>query len=98
MFWRAPLAEIVTAPGKVLVNPWSAPPLGEFTDPGESSVSWAALRPFNGSSVMRACSTTCLMVEVMVSTWGALPSTWIISVSYTHLRAHETPEHLVCRL
>src|SRR5678816_4782605 len=22
----------------------------------------------------------------------------IISVSYTHLRAHETPEHLVCRL
>ena len=22
----------------------------------------------------------------------------IISVSYTHLRAHETPEHLVCRV
>ncbi|WP_228762098.1 FHIPEP family type III secretion protein, partial [Campylobacter coli] len=22
----------------------------------------------------------------------------IITVSYTHLRAHETPEHLVCRL
>ena len=22
----------------------------------------------------------------------------IIPVSYTHLRAHETPEHLVCRL
>ena len=22
----------------------------------------------------------------------------LISVSYTHLRAHETPEHLVCRL
>src|SRR5678815_3963501 len=22
----------------------------------------------------------------------------VISVSYTHLRAHETPEHLVCRL
>src|SRR5678816_3682323 len=21
---------------------------------------------------------------------------WVISVSYTHLRAHETPEHLVC--
>ena len=21
-----------------------------------------------------------------------------LSVSYTHLRAHETPEHLVCRL
>src|SRR5678816_4563901 len=24
-------------------------------------------------------------------------STWLDSVSYTHLRAHETPEHLVCR-
>ena len=23
---------------------------------------------------------------------------WQASVSYTHLRAHETPEHLVCRL
>src|SRR5712692_5595211 len=28
---------------------------------------------------MRACSTTCLMVEVMVSTWGALPCTSMIS-------------------
>src|SRR5678815_945513 len=24
--------------------------------------------------------------------------TWPVPVSYTHLRAHETPEHLVCRL
>ncbi|CZR86863.1 hypothetical protein CDFC105_30472 [Clostridioides difficile] len=24
--------------------------------------------------------------------------TWSDTVSYTHLRAHETPEHLVCRL
>src|SRR5678816_893433 len=23
---------------------------------------------------------------------------WLLAVSYTHLRAHETPEHLVCRL
>src|SRR5678815_4306215 len=31
---------------------------------------------------------------------GAQPSRMVhhISVSYTHLRAHETPEHLVCRL
>src|SRR5678815_2481297 len=32
----------------------------------------------------------------------ALPETpeilWLTPVSYTHLRAHETPEHLVCRL
>src|SRR5678815_758372 len=28
----------------------------------------------------------------------ALPIIPIYAVSYTHLRAHETPEHLVCRL
>eukprot|EP00658_Telonema_sp_P-2_P048571 TRINITY_DN3693_c0_g9_i1.p1 TRINITY_DN3693_c0_g9~~TRINITY_DN3693_c0_g9_i1.p1 ORF type:complete len:189 (+),score=17.63 TRINITY_DN3693_c0_g9_i1:76-642(+) len=29
---------------------------------------------------------------------GILPYSALIPVSYTHLRAHETPEHLVCRL
>ena len=28
----------------------------------------------------------------------SMPMRAIHSVSYTHLRAHETPEHLVCRL
>src|SRR5678815_1827350 len=28
----------------------------------------------------------------------ATPAPLITPVSYTHLRAHETPEHLVCRL
>ena len=27
-----------------------------------------------------------------------LSQTVFVAVSYTHLRAHETPEHLVCRL
>src|SRR5678815_4326010 len=27
-----------------------------------------------------------------------IPPSTIMAVSYTHLRAHETPEHLVCRL
>ncbi|CZR94615.1 hypothetical protein CDFC105_33727 [Clostridioides difficile] len=26
------------------------------------------------------------------------PKAVVVPVSYTHLRAHETPEHLVCRL
>ena len=30
--------------------------------------------------------------------WDALVAEGFITVSYTHLRAHETPEHLVCRL
>src|SRR5674536_118831 len=29
---------------------------------------------------------------------GARPGQCGLAVSYTHLRAHETPEHLVCRL
>ena len=36
--------------------------------------------------------------------WGDIASElywhkkWLTAVSYTHLRAHETPEHLVCPL
>eukprot|EP00658_Telonema_sp_P-2_P005235 TRINITY_DN11962_c0_g1_i1.p1 TRINITY_DN11962_c0_g1~~TRINITY_DN11962_c0_g1_i1.p1 ORF type:complete len:112 (-),score=25.69 TRINITY_DN11962_c0_g1_i1:94-429(-) len=33
-----------------------------------------------------------------VAAWKSLFPFNFISVSYTHLRAHETPEHLVCRL
>src|SRR5678816_4892737 len=29
---------------------------------------------------------------------GTMPPSAMLAVSYTHLRAHETPEHLVCRL
>src|SRR5678816_4718264 len=35
-------------------------------------------------------------LEKRFGTWARTYS--VISVSYTHLRAHETPEHLVCRL
>eukprot|EP00658_Telonema_sp_P-2_P068225 TRINITY_DN57170_c0_g1_i1.p1 TRINITY_DN57170_c0_g1~~TRINITY_DN57170_c0_g1_i1.p1 ORF type:complete len:151 (+),score=19.80 TRINITY_DN57170_c0_g1_i1:630-1082(+) len=35
---------------------------------------------------------SCFLVEL------AMESTTTSPVSYTHLRAHETPEHLVCRL
>src|SRR5678815_3812151 len=39
-------------------------------------------------------------VEVRPERRVALAMRWLVSysVSYTHLRAHETPEHLVCRL
>eukprot|EP00658_Telonema_sp_P-2_P046208 TRINITY_DN3431_c0_g1_i2.p1 TRINITY_DN3431_c0_g1~~TRINITY_DN3431_c0_g1_i2.p1 ORF type:complete len:116 (-),score=16.00 TRINITY_DN3431_c0_g1_i2:71-418(-) len=38
---------------------------------------------------------TALALRVPVA---LLPYSALIPVSYTHLRAHETPEHLVCRL
>src|SRR5678816_2696018 len=40
-----------------------------------------------------------LKIWQAVPKFDPAPSTKILSpVSYTHLRAHETPEHLVCRL
>ena len=41
------------------------------------------------------------LVEFMTTSFIrgiTLRDSYIIAVSYTHLRAHETPEHLVCRL
>ena len=39
---------------------------------------------------------TTLTRSMMITFWDVLPV--YISVSYTHLRAHETREDLVCRL
>src|SRR5678815_157172 len=43
----------------------------------------------------------CRLVHWQISSFSTEDNTGTISlvaVSYTHLRAHETPEHLVCRL
>ena len=34
----------------------------------------------------------------LIGRFGEVGKNKLVSVSYTHLRAHETPEHLVCRL
>src|SRR5674536_373644 len=46
----------------------------------------------HGDPVGRRPSTGSLGAPIVIV--GAL----LLAVSYTHLRAHETPEHLVCRL
>eukprot|EP00658_Telonema_sp_P-2_P011465 TRINITY_DN14378_c0_g1_i2.p1 TRINITY_DN14378_c0_g1~~TRINITY_DN14378_c0_g1_i2.p1 ORF type:complete len:444 (+),score=91.66 TRINITY_DN14378_c0_g1_i2:117-1448(+) len=38
------------------------------------------------------------LVSALPTKAAAVTDRWIVAVSYTHLRAHETPEHLVCRL
>src|SRR5674536_385043 len=40
----------------------------------------------------------CRMRHIMIEQLIGLRSCETGTVSYTHLRAHETPEHLVCRL
>src|SRR5678815_5903448 len=45
-------------------------------------------------SASKSCVPRCLMPD---SSTNCAISRCIIPVSYTHLRAHETPEHLVCR-
>eukprot|EP00658_Telonema_sp_P-2_P004119 TRINITY_DN11544_c0_g1_i1.p1 TRINITY_DN11544_c0_g1~~TRINITY_DN11544_c0_g1_i1.p1 ORF type:complete len:406 (-),score=85.18 TRINITY_DN11544_c0_g1_i1:77-1294(-) len=49
------------------------------------------------SDVLHGCSTSGTTVDKSVSSFGSTAAGFM-SVSYTHLRAHETPEHLVCRL
>src|SRR5678815_3984049 len=62
-----------------------------------------------GRPVVEAIDDSRIRYEQMPSPTGGLPSrvrnsAWpkargtFIPVSYTHLRAHETPEQLVCRL
>src|SRR5678816_4050137 len=60
--------------------------------------------PFMVGLVLAAFAATSVVVRPVVGHWadrwneaGVMVS-GLVSVSYTHLRAHETPEHLVCRL
>eukprot|EP00658_Telonema_sp_P-2_P076119 TRINITY_DN66162_c0_g1_i1.p1 TRINITY_DN66162_c0_g1~~TRINITY_DN66162_c0_g1_i1.p1 ORF type:complete len:103 (-),score=9.17 TRINITY_DN66162_c0_g1_i1:12-320(-) len=44
------------------------------------------------SRISHGQSNSKILISISASSIGIIP------VSYTHLRAHETPEHLVCRL
>src|SRR5678816_200929 len=63
------------------------------------------VRPVDGSRAVRTVvftpeSSEChpLVIAVDAAAAPLFPLTVVfMSVSYTHLRAHETPEHLVCR-
>src|SRR5678816_2808539 len=70
--------------------------------PTHSSYSLTLLRPSVTSSLKFSDRSIAIAVPPL---WNKLPpalrqisDTSYEAVSYTHLRAHETPEHLVCRL
>src|SRR5674536_372592 len=66
--------------------------------------------PSKLATVARTSFLSLRGIRTLVISWGLSPEftglldpaclflTVLLSVSYTHLRAHETPEHLVCRL
>src|SRR5678816_366918 len=52
----------------------------------------------NEGSIGSRAAKMCFFEYVAQTQSGFYRETGLTPVSYTHLRAHETPEHLVCRL
>ena len=69
-------------------------------------VKWSSKKPYNFKPKFSTFFFLCFGLSLfglgegllIVSFTGASPWSVLAPVSYTHLRAHETPEHLVCRL
>src|SRR5674536_27966 len=66
------------------------PPLAKFADLDPHLLGWSMGAFYGGRAEARIVRTP---VPVVVADFTSM-----YPVSYTHLRAHETPEHLVCRL
>src|SRR5678815_6105764 len=95
----------------LLVILWACPvhaatyylaPVGSGGDDGNPCTQAApCLTIARGTSVMSGCDTLYLRqgtyANQTIWTAPSCNSGGYTPVSYTHLRAHETPEHLVCR-
>eukprot|EP00658_Telonema_sp_P-2_P016344 TRINITY_DN16340_c0_g1_i2.p1 TRINITY_DN16340_c0_g1~~TRINITY_DN16340_c0_g1_i2.p1 ORF type:complete len:104 (-),score=15.82 TRINITY_DN16340_c0_g1_i2:21-332(-) len=64
----------------------------------QQGAAWTHWEPTAGNTVnlQHLGTMACTQVSTTQHTHDQPDS--IMTVSYTHLRAHETPEHLVCRL
>src|SRR5678816_1054736 len=77
---------------------------------GMSSIPYYAMRTIDSAVFARRISqptsirvtptsrTTSQLLRLLVWFFSPMLVVSMMAVSYTHLRAHETPEHLVCRL
>src|SRR5678815_2990361 len=95
---------------RLATSPASAPPIPSETT--STSPFWPNVKrvSFSGGVAPSAPVQVCSADKSSTRKLSSLPrrtrptsdlaynSTIIGAVSYTHLRAHETPEHLVCRL
>src|SRR5678815_1882884 len=80
----------------ILVNPEKQP---FFTvDERRDMLSEVVQHIARGRCTVRVDSFSGLLVNYAVAQKADVIVRGIRAVSYTHLRAHETPEHLVCRL
>src|SRR5678816_131032 len=60
--------------------------------PSSRTCVWSPEMYTYGSELDAACASTIVLLQAVMSTIGT--SCLAATVSYTHLRAHETPEHL----
>src|SRR5674536_293978 len=65
-------------------------------DSGAASSTAASVSPVSEAGASAVLVVALSRSSTLPTIW-ADPTTMAMTVSYTHLRAHETPEHLVCR-
>src|SRR5678816_1988129 len=88
---------------RTLVHVRTAPPAVELAElsfgAGPAPISAASTAPSDPDTMQWAHGYSgCIGVSMNGVQPGSRASPSALPVSYTHLRAHETPEHLVCRL
>src|SRR5678816_3161224 len=96
---RTPLVRLnADAPAEIYLKLENLQPIGSFKIRGASN-RMALASP---DELRRGVWTASAGNMAQGIAWNAqrlgIPCTVVVPVSYTHLRAHETPEHIVCRL
>src|SRR5678815_2308535 len=72
--------------------------LDHYVDFHEAAISAGVSRSRESSAQAEAITEQLVLLALLFGIGLAGIASYTIPVSYTHLRAHETPEHLVCRL
>ena len=65
---------------------------------GSPAIAWGNIVGSNIANTLLILGAAAVLAPIAIRQGAALRDTGVAPVSYTHLRAHETPEHLVCRL
>src|SRR5678815_4872432 len=88
---RGYTGSLMATPPQLEEGVWTTGPDGEVIPDYESTFPTITEGEVVHGTVVRVDKDE-VLVDIGYKSEGVIP------VSYTHLRAHETPEHLVCRL